>query len=171
MKPLFAQSLRTQRAARRIGWSVAILVLLLDRISKLYVLDGLGMTLGDTRPVLPFFSLTFVWNEGISLGMFRQNSDMGRFLLIGLTGLISVFLGFWLQRTRERLPALAIGLILGGAVGNVWDRIAYGAVADFAHVHIGTWSFYIFNVADAAISIGVILLLLDSFLHPMSKKN
>lgn len=169
MKPLFAQSLRIQRAARRIGWAAVILVLLLDRVSKFYILDGLGMTVGDTRPLLPFFSLTFVWNEGISLGLFQQNTDIGRFFLIGLTGLVSVFLCLWLHKTRERLPALAIGLILGGAIGNVWDRIVYGAVADFAHVHIGTWSFYIFNVADAAISIGVVLLLLDSFLHPVSR--
>lgn len=171
MKPLFAQSLRTQRAARRIGWTVVVLVLLLDRISKLYILEGLGMSVGDTRPVLSFFSLTFVWNEGISLGLFQQNTDIGRYILIGLTGMVSVFLCFWLQKTRERLPALSIALILGGAVGNVWDRIVYGAVADFAHVHVGSWSFYIFNVADAAISIGVVLLLLDSFFHPVAKKD
>lgn len=166
VKPLFAHSLRTQKAARRIGWLVVLLVLLTDRLSKLWILDGLAMQVGDTRLLLPFFSLTFVWNEGVSLGLFQQGTMGGRVFLIGLTSLISVLLAIWLQRTRLRLPALALGLILGGAIGNIWDRVLYGAVVDFAHVHVGNWSFYIFNVADAAISVGVVLLLIDSFVHP-----
>lgn len=170
MKPLFAQSRRTQRAARRIGWTVAVLVLLLDRLSKLYVLNGLDMAIGDSIPVLSFLSLTFVWNEGISLGLFQQGTETGRFFLIGITGSVTLILAWWLQKTRERLPALAFGLVLGGAVGNVWDRIAYGAVADFIHVHVGSWSFYIFNVADAAISVGAVLLVFGMFLHPDDRK-
>jgi signal peptidase II len=169
VKPLFASSLRAQRAARRIGWSVALLVLVLDRLSKLWILRDLAMQPGDSLPLLPFLSLTFVWNEGISLGLLQQGSDGGRLALILVTGLISLLLAVWLQRTRLRLPAMALGLILGGAVGNIWDRVVYGAVADFVHVHSAGWSFYIFNVADAAISVGVVLLLLDSFVHPHDK--
>lgn len=165
MKPLFA-SARRQRAARRLGWLLALLVILADRLSKLWVMDGLGLAPGESMAVLPVFSLTFVWNEGVSLGLFKQGTDIGRWVLIGLTAGISLLLAFWLQQTRERLAAMAIGAILGGAIGNIWDRVHYGAVADFLHLHVGGWSFYIFNIADAAISIGVVLLLVESFRRP-----
>lgn len=163
MRSVFAPSLRTHPGARRLGGALALLILLLDRLTKIWVLDGLGLAPGESIRVLPIFSLTFVWNEGISLGLFQQGTEAGQWALIALTGAISIFLIVWLARTREWLGATAIGLVLGGAVGNIWDRIAFGAVADFLHFHVGALSFYIFNIADAAITIGVILLLLDSF--------
>lgn len=162
MRSIFAPSLRAHPGARRLGGTLALGVLVLDRLTKLWVLDGLGLGPGESIRVLPVFSLTFVWNEGISLGLFQQGTEAGRWFLVALTGAISIFLLVWLARTRERLAATAIGLVLGGAVGNIWDRVAFGAVADFLHFHAGALSFYIFNIADAAITIGVILLLLDS---------
>lgn len=148
-------------AARRLGFGLAALVFLLDQASKAFILEGLAMAPGDSIALLPFFSLTFVWNEGISLGLLPQSSAVGRLALTAATMAIAGLLALWLARTRELLPAGTLGLILGGAVGNILDRIRFGAVADFLHVHVGTWSFYIFNIADAAISIGVALLLLD----------
>lgn len=154
---------RRLRAAQRPGWMLAAAIFITDRIVKLWVLEGLDLQPGESIPLLPIFSLTFVWNEGISLGLFPQETLWGRGLLIAATSLVALFLAVWLRRTDERLPAAALGLIIGGALGNIWDRLQYGAVADFFHVHVANWSFYIFNVADAAITIGVVLLLLDGF--------
>lgn len=165
MRSFFAPSERVDSGARRLGGALALLILLLDRLTKIWVLDGLGLAPGESIRVLPVFSLTFVWNEGISLGLFQQGTEAGRWFLVALTGAIAVFLIVWLARIRERFAAVALGLILGGALGNIWDRIVFGAVADFLHFHAGTLSFYIFNVADAAITIGVVLLLLDSLRH------
>ena len=162
MRSLFAPSERIDRGARRLGGALALLILVLDRLTKIWVLEGIGLAPGESIRVLPVFSLTFVWNQGISLGLFQQGTEAGRWFLVVLTGAISVFLLVWLARVRERLAAIAIGLVLGGAVGNIWDRIVFGAVADFLHFHVGALSFYIFNIADAAITIGVVLLLLDS---------
>lgn len=162
MKSVFAGRGQGQPGARRAAAILALTVLLLDRLVKIWVLEGLGLQPGDSVPVFSFLRLTFVWNEGISLGLFQQGSETGRWLLVGVTGAISVFLAVWLLRTRERFAAAAIALVLGGALGNIWDRIAFGAVADFLHFHLGGLSFYIFNLADAAITFGVILLLLDS---------
>lgn len=147
--------------ARGLGFGLVALVFLLDQASKAFILEGLAMAPGDSIALLPVFSLTFVWNQGISLGLLPQNSEIGRIVLTGLTMLIAVLLGWWLARTREPLPVAALGLILGGALGNILDRVRFGAVADFIHLHVGTWSFYIFNVADGAITVGVVLLLLD----------
>lgn len=148
------------------GGLLALAIVLIDRLSKLWILEGLGLQPGESVPVLPVFSLTFVWNEGISLGLFKQGTETGRHILIAMTGAISLVLLVWLVRLRAPLEALAVGAILGGAVGNIWDRIRYGAVADFLHVHVGGWSFYIFNIADAAISLGVIALLLAGISRP-----
>lgn len=146
---------------RRLGFGLALVVLLIDQASKAFILEGLAMAPGDSIALLPVLSLTFVWNKGISLGLLPQSSEAGQIVLTAVTALIAALLARWLTRTREPLAAAALGLILGGAVGNIVDRVRFGAVADFIHVHVGTWSFYIFNVADAAITVGVALLLLD----------
>jgi signal peptidase II len=104
-----------------------------------------------------------VWNRGISYGLFQQNSDLGRWVLIVVSILAAIGLSFWISRAAGRVLALSLGLIVGGALGNVIDRLAYGAVFDFIQLHIGTWSWYVFNVADAAIVAGVVGLLYDSF--------
>ncbi|MEE8370736.1 MAG: signal peptidase II, partial [Sphingomonadales bacterium] len=95
---------------------------------------------------------------------FQSGDEVGRIILIGLTGVVSVVIAFWLYRASNRLVAVALGLVLGGAIGNIWDRIQYGAVADFLNFHNSSWSFYVFNVADSAITLGVMLLILDALL-------
>lgn len=162
MKRIVTFATHPDGAARRLGLLLAVGILLSDRLSKIWILEGLRLTPGDTVPLLPFFNLTFVWNRGISLGLLQQDGDTGRWLLILVTSFVALFLAVWLWRAAGRWTAAAIGLILGGAVGNIWDRIAFGAVADFLHFHVGGWSFYIFNVADAAISVGVGMLLIES---------
>jgi signal peptidase II len=117
-----------------------------------------------TQPirVTPFFELILVWNRGISYGLFQQHSELGRWLLIVFSLIAAVGLSIWAWRSGERLLALALGLIAGGALGNVVDRLLYGAVLDFAHLFWGGFSWYVFNIADAAIVAGVALLLYDS---------
>ncbi len=162
MRRIFARGEGASPAARRLGWVAALVVLLLDQASKWWVLESLNLDQRGSLPVLPVFDLTFVWNQGISLGLFQQGTAAGRLLLIALTALVTVYLGIWLMRVGERRPALALGLIIGGALGNLVDRIRFGAVADFLHFHALGHSFYIFNLADAAISLGVALLVLDA---------
>lgn len=144
------------------GWLTALAVFVLDRLSKWWIVEVYDLPEKGSVAVLPFFSLTMVWNQGISLGLFQADSDLGRWLLIGVTGAISLALAVWLARVETRLLAVAIGLVLGGAVGNILDRLIYPGVADFFHFHAFGASFYVFNVADSAISIGVVLLLWDS---------
>lgn len=120
--------------------------------------------------VTPFFNLVFTWNRGITFGLFNQRGtegvDIGRWLLIGVTTAIVVGLLVWLARAKGRLLVLALGLVIGGAVGNLVDRVRYGAVADFLDFHLMGYHWYVFNIADAAIVCGVGLLLLDSLLAP-----
>ncbi len=170
MRRIFARREDVSPAARRSGWAVAAVVLLLDQVSKWWVLESLNLDEGASVPVFPFLDLTFVWNQGISLGLFQQGTAAGRFVLIALTALVTVYLGIWLMRVAERRPALALGLIIGGALGNLVDRIRFGAVADFLHFHALGHSFYIFNLADAAISLGVALLVLDALFAPSADR-
>jgi signal peptidase II len=113
--------------------------------------------------VLPFLDLVMVWNRGISYGLFQQDGLVGRLILLAISVAACVFLVFWLKRDVTRLEAWALGLILGGAAGNAVDRLAYGAVADFVLLHAGSFEWYVFNIADAAIVVGVALLLVGSF--------
>lgn len=147
----------------RFGALTALGVFIADQISKLWIL--LWVRLEDTGPwqILPFMEFVMVWNRGISYGLFQQSSDVGRWALVALSIAASVWLGFWLRRSLRRMEALALGLIIGGALGNVIDRIAYGAVADFVHLRWGEFSWYVFNIADAAIVVGVAALLYDTF--------
>ncbi|AZU03497.1 lipoprotein signal peptidase II, LspA, putative [Glycocaulis alkaliphilus] len=157
-----------------IGAGLAVLVIVLDQASKLWVLHGLGFMEGGpgTRiEVLdPWFNLTMVWNRGVSFGLFAAESLWTRLLLIGFSLAIAGVIAFWLTRAERKLQALAFGLIIGGAVGNVIDRIAYGAVADFLDFS-GLWFPYVFNVADAAISVGVAGLVLDVIVNGSERKG
>lgn len=148
---------------RVFGLLVAAVVFVADQASKLWILHGLGFAVGDVLPVTPFLNLVLVWNRGISYGLMQQEADLGRWALVGLTAAAAVLLSVWLWRTRGRLSAAAVGLVLGGALGNLVDRMAYGAVVDFVHLHVGDVSWYVFNIADAAIVAGVIGLLWESF--------
>ena len=146
-----------------IAYAVAIAVVLVDQASKLWFL-GLGLTEGDSIPVLPFFRLSMVWNPGISFGLLQGHGQIGRWLLVVFAIGVVVGLGWWIRNAERRWAAVAIGLIMGGAIGNnLIDRVRLGMVADFLDFS-GLGFKWVFNVADAAINIGIALLLLDIFL-------
>jgi signal peptidase II len=138
------------------------LVFVLDQASKLYLYFVADIARNQPIAITSFFELILVWNRGISYGLFQQSTEMGRWVLIVFSIAAAIFLAVWAWRAGERLLALALGLIAGGALGNVVDRLLYGAVLDFAHLFWGTFSWYVFNIADAAIVAGVAVLLYDS---------
>ncbi len=146
-----------------LGFTAALVTLVLDQATKLYALFGYDLPVKEPVALAPFVNLIVVWNRGISYGLFQQNSDLGRWVLIVVSILASIGLSVWIRRAQGWLLAASLGLIVGGALGNVIDRLAYGAVFDFIQLHLGTWSWYVFNVADAAIVAGVVGLLYDSF--------
>ena len=119
--------------------------------------------------VLPFFYLTMVWNRGVTFGMFATDGQTGQLILVAIAGAAVIAFGFWLWRAGNWLTALSVGAIAGGAIGNVIDRMRFGAVVDFLHFHAGGWSWYVFNVADAAIVCGVTALILDGFFRSEEK--
>ncbi|RAH99503.1 signal peptidase II [Acuticoccus sediminis] len=144
---------------RTLALLVALAVFVADQAAKIWVL-GIDFTAGPIR-VLPVLDITLVMNRGISYGLLQQDG-LGRWLLVAFTVAASIALGVWLWRAGRAFTKVAVALILGGAVGNLVDRVIYGAVVDYVHLHWGTWSWYIFNVADAAIVVGVALLLIES---------
>lgn len=144
----------------RLGLMLAVWVFALDQLSKAWVLRVINL---DERPPIqltPFADLLMAWNKGVSYGLLTTHAQ---FILVMMSLLITVVLWIWLARATHPLAAAALGLIIGGALGNALDRVIYGAVADFVHLHWGTWSWYIFNVADIAIVAGVVLLVYDGF--------
>ncbi|MGV2980020.1 signal peptidase II [Camelimonas sp. ID_303_24] len=147
----------------RLGVWLAIVVLALDQASKLWLMFGADIANRPPMVLTPFLEFVLVWNRGISYGLFQMPHAVGRWALVIGSALATVLLGVWLARARTRMLALGLGLIIGGAVGNLIDRIYWGAVVDFVHFHVGDFSWYVFNVADAAIVFGVIALLYDSF--------
>jgi signal peptidase II len=150
----------------RFGLAVAAVACVLDQASKLYLL--FVYRLADRGPVRlgPFFDFVLTRNSGISYGLFQTHGAIGQWVLLGFKAVAVVLLWLWLARSRDRLTALSLGLIIGGAVGNAIDRLAYGWVADFVffHVSAGNWRFnwYVFNLADVAIVAGVLGLLYES---------
>jgi signal peptidase II len=154
---------------RDIGLLIAGAVFVLDQLSKLLLLYTFGfihMAPGGAVPVLPFFNLVMVWNPGISLGLFPASGPEGTVFLATFQMIAVGVLGWWLWFVRRRTLALGLGLVIGGALGNLVDRLVYGRVADFFHLYAFGYSFYVFNVADAAITFGVIGLLYDALLKP-----
>jgi signal peptidase II len=154
---------------RDFGLLAAALTLVLDQGSKLAMLFSFGfvhMLPGESVQVLPFFNLVMVWNPGISLGLFPASGPEGTVFLATFRLLAAIFLGWWLWRVHSRTLALGIGLVIGGALGNLIDTLVYGKVADFFHFYAGGYDWYVFNVADAAITIGVLVLLYDALLKP-----
>lgn len=156
-----------------IGAGLAVLVIVLDQASKLWVLNGLGFMEGGAGTRIevldPWFNLTMVWNRGVSFGLFAADSLWVRLVLIAFSLAIAGVIAFWLTRAERLLQAVAFGLIIGGAIGNVIDRIAYGAVADFLDFS-GLYFPYVFNVADATISAGVAGLVLDVIVNGSERK-
>ena len=148
----------------RIGYLAAILTFVADQASKLFLLFGLELPMREPVALGPFVNLIVVWNRGISYGMFQQGTDFGRWLLVALSIVATIGIGFWIGRAAGRVLTLALGLLAGGAVGNAVDRAAYGAVFDFVQLQAGGYSWYVFNVADIAIVAGVVGLLYDSLI-------
>jgi len=146
----------------RLGALTALVTLALDQASKLYLLFGYELPLKEPVVLAPFLELIVVWNRGISYGLFQQDSELGRWALFAVMIAAAVGLSVWMVRATSRLLAASLGLIVGGAIGNAIDRVAYGAVFDFVHFHVGSFSWYVFNVADAAIVAGVVGLVYDS---------
>lgn len=143
------------------AFALSALILVADQVNKWWILGPYDLPAKGSVPIIDgFFNLTMVWNRGVSLGLFPAGSDSARWFLIAVTGAISVMVAYWLVREKERVQALALAIILGGALGNIIDRVRFGAVVDFLHFHWGSWSFYVFNIADAAITIGVGILVL-----------
>jgi signal peptidase II len=147
---------------KKLGLWVAGVTFILDQASKLWLLFVFDLAMNGPIDLGPNAELVLAWNRGISYGLFQQESDIGRWLLVVVSLGAVVWLGRWLWRETGRVAAVSLALIIGGALGNVVDRVAYGAVADFVHLTAGNYSWYIFNVADAAIVAGVVGLLYDS---------
>lgn len=147
------------------GLGVAAVTLVLDQAHKWYMLLGFGIKEGERVYVLPFFDWYYVRNEGISYGLFTQESNTGQWLLAGFAAVAAILLGLWLARgVTNRLMAWSVGLIMGGAVSNAIDRLILGGVADFFSLHAFGFYWYVFNIADVAIVAGVVGLLYDSFM-------
>ena len=150
----------------RAGLAVAAAVFVVDQAVKWLVTGPLGVDfLGAYKTILPIFDLRFTKNEGVSLGMLRAETELTRWLLVAFTAAIATGVAIWMTREDKSADRLALGLVLGGALGNILDRIRLGYVIDFADLHFGEWRpFLIFNVADAAITIGVLILLARALL-------
>ena len=145
------------------GLLIAACVFAGDRISKWWIMDILELPRLQMVRILPVFNLTWAENRGVSFSMFTADGDVGRWALTGLTIAIVFGLGFWLKSVQNGLLAIALGLVIGGAAGNIYDRVMLGYVADFLQFHVGNWSFAIFNTADCAITLGAVLLIWDMF--------
>jgi signal peptidase II len=154
-----------RRTYRVLGLAVAAAVFLADQFAKWFVAGPLRLRERGTIELFSFFDLKWVENYGVSMGFLTADGPLGRWLLVGLTAAIATGVVIWLWRERQRTDVSALGLVLGGAVGNILDRVRFGHVVDYADLHFGTWHpFLVFNVADAAITIGVLLLVLRALI-------
>ena len=149
-----------------VGGVVALAVVLVDQIVKAGVLAYFAESDVEPAPLTPFLDLALRWNRGISFSLFARDSAAGQIALAVLTLAVTGVLILWLFRSRSALPAVGLGLIIGGALGNAIDRVAHGAVVDYLDLHGFGRHFFVFNAADAAINIGVALLILDLLLAP-----
>ncbi len=140
----------------RLGMFYAALALLLDQLSKWLILEVVELPVRQQIPVAPFFDLAMVWNRGVSFGMFAEHNQP--YALVALALAITAVLLRWLWKTQEKWEAVALGLVIGGALGNVIDRLRFGAVADFLDFYIKNLHWPAFNIADSAVCIGVVVL-------------
>lgn len=155
-------------SALRLGLLTAFASLVLDQASKTAVLHW---SESWTRPVVtvtPFLDLVAIWNTGISYGLFPQG-ETGRWVLVAINAAAALLFAVWLARTQRGFEALALGLLIGGAIGNAVDRLVYGAVFDFISLHAFGLRWYVFNIADVAVVVGVALLLYDALFARASK--
>ena len=148
-----------------LGLAFAALVFAIDQLVKWLVTGPLDLPNVLQIDILPFFRLSWAENTGVSLGLFTADTDLQRWLLVAVTAAIAIVVLVWMLRETKRGDILALALVLGGACGNILDRVRFGYVADYADLHFGTFRpFLIFNIADAAITIGVLLILARSLL-------
>jgi signal peptidase II len=152
-------------ANRTAAYLTALAIFIVDQLTKWVVSVPLALQARGQIELLPIFDLTWVENNGISLGLLNATTPTGRWMLVAMTGAIAIGVAWWIMREEKRGDQLALALVLGGALGNIVDRVRHGYVVDFADLHFGAFRpFLVFNVADAAISIGVVILLLRAFL-------
>ncbi len=158
----------------RPGVIVALAVLALDQASKLWLLFVFDIAHRGTVRITPFFDLVLAWNVGVSFGWFQNDGLVAQTILMLVKAAAVIVLAIWMARSKTLMATLALGLIIGGAIGNAIDRFAYGAVVDFALFHVqlagNTYNWYVFNFADVAIVAGVAALLYDSFLGEPAAK-
>lgn len=178
---------------------LALLVIVLDQLLKWVMLEqvirvglnNMGVETGMDQPlsfwawmmsapemlpfytldVLPFFNVTMVWNHGVSFGLFASEGDIGRIFLIGLACVISAVMAYLMTKSESRVEVFTMATVIGGALGNVIDRIRFGAVADFIHVHAFDWHFPVFNIADAAITLGIAFLVVYGLFFSSSDED
>jgi signal peptidase II len=158
----------------RFGLLVAAATAALDQALKLWLIFAFDLPARGKVPLTPFLDLVMTWNTGISYGLLPQQGPLGQWALLALKAVAVALLLLWLARSSTRMTALALGLIIGGAIGNAIDRIAYGAVADFVllHMTVGAvdYRWYVFNLADTAIVLGVLGLLLETMFGDRAAK-
>lgn len=161
------------RAGLRLGLLVAALLLAADQASKWWILEVLNLPVLRNVPLIEAgplgLDLTMVWNRGVTFGLLSGDGPLNHVLLALLAAAIAGFLLRWLAKAETRMVAVALGAVIGGAIGNVIDRLRFGAVVDFIHAHAWGWSWYVFNVADAAIVCGVVALVGDALFRRPAK--
>jgi signal peptidase II len=156
---LWENSVKFTGSLTRIGLLVAALVFASDQLTKYWILRIINLDEREPIQLTPFLDLAMAWNKGVSYGLLTTQLQ---YLLVALSVIIAAFIFTLLAKATKPLSAACYGLLIGGALGNALDRVLHGAVADFVHLHWGTWSWYIFNVADIAIVAGVAVLLYDA---------
>lgn len=155
--------------ARRLGLTVVLIVFIADQLLKSWLLYSVGLAENGPYDLTSFLTIVLAWNRGISYGLFQQGTDLGRWFLVVISFVAAIWLWRWMWREPQRFSVFSLALIIGGALGNGVDRAVYGAVVDFVHFHWGSFSWYIFNIADVAIVVGVLGLLYES-LRPSVEK-
>lgn len=158
---------------RKLAIVVALLVLIVDQFVKYWVTGPMGIDYpGAELNLLPVFTLRFVQNFGVSLGLLQAGSEFARWALVAMTAIIATGVAVWIRRETQKPELIGLGLVLGGALGNIVDRVRFGYVVDYADFHIFGYSpFLVFNIADAAISIGVVILLVRALFTPKPKHD
>ena len=156
------------------GLLSAAIAMVLDQATKFLLLYAFGFRMmlpGDAVPILPFFNLVMTWNPGISYGLFPASGRLGTALLVVFSLMAVCGLSWWLWNAGRRSLTMGLGMVIGGALGNLVDRLVYGKVADFFHFHAFGYGWYVFNVADASITFGVIALMYDAVLSPHTRSG
>jgi len=155
----------------KLGGIFALVIFAIDRFSKWWFIDVYDLPSRGVVEILPIFDVVMVWNRGVSFGLLSANDEIGRWALVALNMVIVSVLIYWLRTSKNIFLSGAIGIVVGGAIGNIYDRVKFGAVADFFQFHWQEWYFAVFNVADSFIFIGAVLLIFNSTFGSDTKKQ